>query len=228
MRARVGSAGTTAAACTPTRSTSSRCSIAHRRRSLWRAPPRPTPIICQFGDDPDATRGALSPRRYLFLQAQEIRGGGRHYLAVGQVEAGGKLQREALLQAIAPTKRCARDQRRRQKSLPDGQEDGRGDRSLRQAVSERSRDRRHPVQKRRALLRPRRIRRSGETLWFDRRRISQASGRGAGGRQDPRVAEQGQGLRERRELGAAPVEGAGVSVEGRSGAPLASWSSTRA
>ena len=95
----------------------------------------------------------------------------------------------------------------------------RGRRPLRDALPQGQGDRHRHLQERPVLLRLRRLRRGGQALRPDRRALPRRSQRGRGRRQDPAGAQQGQGLREHRELGAAAQEDQGLLVEGRAGAP---------
>ena len=88
----------------------------------------------------------------------------------------------------------------------------RGDRSLRHAVPEGPGDRQRHLQERPALLRLRRLRRGDQALRPDRQRIPTIP------TPAPRATRswtrwQGQGLREHRDLGAAPEEDQGLPVE---------------
>ena len=94
----------------------------------------------------------------------------------------------------------------------------RGGRSLRDAVPEGQGDRHRHLQERPVLLRLRRLRRGGQALRPDRRALPRRSERRRRRRPHPGGAQQGQGLREHRELGAAP-KSQGVLVAGRAGAP---------
>ena len=109
-----------------------------------------------------------------FFKLKKYEEAGDAYLAVGQVEAGRQAAPEALLQAIASYEKVRRDHRRaaRRSSC-------RRTRSMGEAIDlyatlfPKDPEIANILYKNgAALLRLRRIRRSGEALWFDRREIS--------------------------------------------------------
>ena len=167
-------------------------------------------------------RAPLPARRHPLLQARQVRGGGREYLAVGKYAAGRQVPQGRAAAGDGRVREGAQAGRRRRRQARDHRERSpvrRGGRPLRHAVPEGQGDRHRHLQERPVLLRLRRLRRGGQALRPDRRALPRRSERGRGRRPHPRGAQQGQGLREHRELGAAPQEDQGLRVAGRAGAP---------
>ena len=170
-------------------------------------------------------RAALPARRHPLLQARQVRGRrprvpggrqdptgrqvpqGRAPAGDGRVRKGPQADRQQRL-----GRRQARDHRQRPPVRRSG-------RPLRDAVPQRQGDRHRHLQERPVLLRLRRLRRGGQALRPDRRALPRRPQRGRSGRPDPAGAQQGEGLRKHRELGAPAQEDQGLRPQGRAGAP---------
>ena len=195
--------------CTPTRSTTSSSRTGTSTSSATRAPPRPTPITCRTSPTtptPIEVHYLLGDIYFFKLKKYEEAGdavpGGRQVQAGRQAAPRGAAATRSRLREGA---RASTRRRGKKELLPSDKKMGEAIDLYATLFPQDPEIANILLQERPALLRLRRVRRGGQALRPDRREVPEEAGRGGRRRQDPRVAQQGAGLRERRELGAAPA-----------------------